>query len=84
MYLRAKCYVQAGCDAAAAVSHFESCSSLAIVRKRGQVDPDCLTATHIHQPGTTMPFRRARLDPLAWAWCVRLRTRRVAQHLGAH
>jgi hypothetical protein len=72
MFVRAKCYAQAGCDAAAAVAHFESSSCLAAARLPGQLDADSLTVTHIHQPGTRKPFRRARVDPLAWAWCVQL------------
>lgn len=39
----------------------------------GRRDPDALVATHIYHPGTTSPFRRARIDPLAWAWCVAAR-----------
>lgn len=42
---------------------------MASAHKPGRRDPDTLTATHIHRPGTIMPFRRARIDPLAWAWC---------------
>jgi tetratricopeptide (TPR) repeat protein len=70
MYVRAKCYAQAGCDAAAAAALFESSSSVAAARLPGQPDPNRLVVTHIHKPGTTEPFLRARLDPLAWAWCA--------------
>jgi hypothetical protein len=68
MYVQAKCYLQAGCDAEAAVRHFES---VARALSPGRHDPDALSVTHIHQPGTMSPFRRARVDPLAWAWCAR-------------
>ena len=69
MFCRAKCYRQAAIDAQAAVSYFQSSCTMASAHKPGRGDPDALTATHVHHPGTTSPFRRARIDPLAWSWC---------------
>ena len=68
MYALAKCYAQAAKDAEAAVKYFQSCTRA--LTMPGQCDPDALSMTHIYHPGTTSPFRRARIEPLAWAWCV--------------
>ena len=80
MFFRAKCYRQAAVDARAAVTYFQSSCAMASARTLGRRDPDALTATHIHHPGTTSPFRRARIDPLAWGWydAARLLTARHA------
>ena len=69
MFCRAKCYRQAAVDAKAAIAYYQSSSTMVGAHKPGRRDPDALTATHIYHPGTTTPFRRARIDPLAWAWC---------------
>jgi len=66
VYARSKCYAQAGADAAAAVLHFESSRHRMLLAK--QCNPDALIATHVDEPGTTSPFKRAPIDPLAWAW----------------
>jgi len=68
MYSRAKCFAQAGVDAVAAIHFFESQQRSVVIAARR--NPDSLVATHIFQPGTTSPFRRARIDPLAWSWCA--------------
>lgn len=77
MYSRAKCFAQAGVDAVAAIHFFESQQRSVVVAARR--NPDSLVATHIFQPGTTSPFRRARIDPLAWSWCA-IRMHAQSQH----
>jgi tetratricopeptide (TPR) repeat protein len=81
MFCRAKCYLQAAVDAKAAIAYFQSSSSMAGAHKPGRRDPDALVATHIYHPGTTSPFRRARIDPLAWAWCAAARKQLCAMAL---
>ena len=70
MYHRAKCYAQAAEDAAEAVKVYQSSAQALVRRQPNGRSPDALMVTHVHRPGTTLPFRRARLDLLAWAWCA--------------
>lgn len=84
MFVHAKCYSQAGADAAMAVQFFESQAENSTGMHRKGLDPDALHATHIFQPGTTSPFRRARIVPLAWAWCVPAATQRKAHRTERH
>lgn len=77
MHTHAKCFAQAGADADAAIAYFQALRQTAVTPCARFLDPDTLTVTHIHQPGTTEPFRRARLEPLAWAWCDAVRQRPV-------
>ena len=71
MYHRAKCYSQAAADAVEAIKLYESCSTAVVVRQQPHKrSPDALVVTHMHRPGTVQAFRRARVDPLAWAWCA--------------
>jgi hypothetical protein len=71
MYHRAKCYSQAAADAVEAIRLYQSCSTALVVRQQPHKrSSDALMVTHIHRPGTMHAFRRARVDPLAWAWCV--------------